>query len=174
VIFFFDAFSLFLCTHCIPSSEHLHATNASQWPFYFSSAPVNIGIFPCLISSLTKFFMKVRNCVAIFFKVQSLTNSSDSAESMKLFFNSCQSCYFSPWGTTALCSFALFDFHNLKLIGIWSLTRRPHCLMYFPAALARIMDSPSCATSVLMYRPSNLLVGPRLPLLPFSDSEGYK
>jgi protein-S-isoprenylcysteine O-methyltransferase Ste14 len=73
-----------------------------------------------------------------------------------------------------LCSFGFLDLHNLKLIGIWSLTRHPHYLTYFPAALAGVIGSPSYATSMIMNRPSNVLVGPHLPLLGFFDVEGYK
>ena len=66
-------------------------------------------------------------------------------------------------------------FQSLKLIGMWSLTIHPDCLMNFLAAASGAIGSPSGPTSVIMNRPSSFFVWPRFVFFCCDDDpDGYK
>src|SRR6185437_3745981 len=100
----------------------------------FSSSPVNTGVVPVLIYFFVKVFLNDCSCSAILLRVQHLHISSDSAGTVKFFFSFRQHHSFSLLGIASICSLGLLAFHNLKLIGMWSLTIHPDCPMYFLAA----------------------------------------
>src|SRR6185436_19720846 len=69
------------------------------------------------------------SCSAILLRVQRLHISSDSAGTMKFFLSSRQHHSFSLSGIASRSSHGLEAFQSLKLIGMWSLTIHPDCLM---------------------------------------------
>ena len=101
--------------------------------------------------------------------------SSNSAGTVKFFLSSRQHHSFSLSGTASRSSLGLEAFQSLKLIGMWSLTIHPDCLMNFLAAASGAIGSPSGPTSVIMNRPSSFFVGPRFVFFCCDDDpDGYK
>ena len=121
---------------------------------------------------------------AILLRVQRLHISSDSTGTVKFFLSSRQHHSFSLSGTASRSSLGLEAFHSLKLIGMWSLTIQPDCLMNFLAAASGAIGSPSGPTSVIMNRPSSFFcrasllvffIGPRFVFFCCDDDpDGYK
>jgi hypothetical protein len=94
---------------------------------------------------------------------------------VKFFLSSRQHHSFSLSGTASRSSLGLEAFQSLKLIGMWSLTIHPDCLMNFLAAASGAIGSPSGPTSVIMNRPSSFFVGPRFVFFCCDDDpDGYK
>ena len=121
-----------------------------------------------------KIFLNNCSCSAILLRVQRLHISLDLAGTVKFFLSSCQHYSFSLSGTASHSSLGLEAFQSLKLIGMWSLTIHPDCLMNFLAAASGAIGSPSGPTSVIMNRPSSFFVGPRFVFFYCDDDpDGY-
>ena len=133
------------------------------------------GVVPVLIYFFVKIFLNDRSCSAILLRVQRLHISSNSAGTVKFFLSSHQHHSFSLLGTASRPSLGLETLQSLKLIGMWSLTIHPDCLMNFLAAASGAIGSPSRPTYVIMNHPSSFFVGPHFVFFCCDDDlDGYK